>query len=67
MNCVRSGNYHLPPIINAFVSELYSGFRLLNLRNDALRRKFDAIKYDVQKIEVPRACTDSLGHFVRLG
>jgi hypothetical protein len=52
MNCVRFGNYKLPPVINAFVSDLYSGFRLLNLRNDALRRRFDSIKYDVQKIEV---------------
>lgn len=26
-------------------------FAQLNLRNDALRRKFDGIKYDLQKIE----------------
>jgi len=51
VNCVRTGNYLLPRVIAAFVSDLYSGFRLLNLKNDALRRKFDGIKYDVQKIE----------------
>jgi len=33
------------------VSALSSGFQLLNLKNDALRRKFDALKYDLKKIE----------------
>jgi hypothetical protein len=51
VNCVRSGEYGLPRAISTFIGDLYSGFRLLNLRNDALRRKFDAIKYDVQRIE----------------
>jgi len=51
VNCVRSGEYALPRAISTFIGDLYSGFRLLNLRNDALRRKFDAIKYDVQRIE----------------
>jgi|688.fasta_scaffold843219_2 hypothetical protein len=27
------------------------GFRLLNLKNDSLRKRFDALKYDVKKIE----------------
>jgi hypothetical protein len=35
-------------------SALSLSIRLLNLKNDALRRKFDAIKYDVQKIEEVR-------------
>ena len=26
-------------------------FRLLNLKNDHLRKRFDALKYDVKKIE----------------
>lgn len=51
VNCVRTGNYVLPGQISSFISDLYSGFRLLNLRNDALRRRFDAIKYDVAKVE----------------
>jgi len=51
MNCVRCGHYQLPRAISTFVSDLFSGFRLLNLRNDSLRRRFDAIMYDVQKIE----------------
>jgi hypothetical protein len=28
-----------------FVNDLYSGLRLLNLRNDGLRRRFDGVKY----------------------
>jgi len=51
LNSVRSGNYVLPVTINNFLSDFHSSFRLLNMRNDALRRKFDAIKYDVQKVE----------------
>jgi hypothetical protein len=27
------------------------GFRLLNLKNDTLRKKFDSIKYDLKKVE----------------
>jgi len=51
INCVRASNYDLPRRIAAFVNDLYGGFRLLNLRNDTLRRKFDGVKYDIQKIE----------------
>lgn len=28
-----------------------AGFRLLSLKNDSLRKRFDALKYDVKKIE----------------
>jgi hypothetical protein len=34
-----------------FVEELYAGFRLLNLKNDYLRKRYDSIKYDLKKIE----------------
>lgn len=37
--------------IAAFVAELDSGFRLLHLKNDSLRKKFDGLKYDLKKIE----------------
>ncbi len=30
---------------------MLGGFRLLNLKNDSLRKRFDALKYDVKKIE----------------
>ena len=35
----------------AFVSDLYDGFRLLNLRNGDLRRKYDGIKYNLERLE----------------
>ena len=37
--------------ISSFVSELDTAFRLLNLKNDFLRKRFDGLKYDVKKIE----------------
>ncbi len=66
VNCVISENYSLPLVISTFVDDLYGtytplkikeitlllgGFRLLNLKNDNLRKRFDGIKYDVKKIE----------------
>lgn len=33
------------------MSELDGGFRLLNLKNDSLRKKFDGLKYDIRKVE----------------
>ena len=51
MNSVTLGNYTRPLEISEFVSSLSAGFQLLNLKNDALRRKFDSLKYDLKKIE----------------
>ena len=48
--CAR-GNPALVHPISAFLHDLYAGLRLLNLRNDALRRRVDGVKYDVLKIE----------------
>lgn len=45
------GDYERPLNISRFVGDLSSGFRLLNLKNDGLRKRFDALKYDVKKIE----------------
>ena len=45
------GDYNRPYAISTFMSELSAGFRLLNLKNDALRRRFDGLKYDVKKVE----------------
>eukprot|EP00474_Spongospora_subterranea_P001898 CRZ02356.1 hypothetical protein [Spongospora subterranea] len=50
-NLVTSGHATFPSAIGAFVAELYGAFRMLNLRNDILRRRVDGIKYDLQKIE----------------
>ncbi|KAJ8972903.1 hypothetical protein NQ317_019619 [Molorchus minor] len=51
VNAVTYGDYEKPLQISKFVAELNAGFRLLNLKNDSLRKRFDALKYDVKKIE----------------
>jgi len=51
VNSVTAGNYELPLKISQFVGDLYAGFRLLNLKNDNLRKRYDSIKYDMKKIE----------------
>lgn len=50
-NSVTLGDYERPLQISRFMADLNSGFRLLNLKNDGLRKRFDALKYDVKKIE----------------
>lgn len=45
------GDFGRPLSISHFVADLHAGFRLLNLKNDGLRKRFDALKYDVKKIE----------------
>ncbi len=37
--------------IGEFLNSLNVGFRMLNLKNDTLRKKFDSIKYDLKKVE----------------
>ncbi|EIE89117.1 hypothetical protein RO3G_13828 [Rhizopus delemar RA 99-880] len=51
VNCVTVGDYDRPLLISKHVKDLSSGFQLLNLKNDAIRKRFDSIKYDVKKIE----------------
>ncbi|XP_064182825.1 translin [Anguilla rostrata] len=51
VNSVTSGDYGRPLRISRFINELDSGFRLLNLKNDPLRKRYDGLKYDVKKIE----------------
>ena len=51
VNSVILGDFSRPYAISNFISELGAGFRLLNLKNDALRRRFDGLKYDVKKVE----------------
>ncbi|EDW35484.1 GL17199 [Drosophila persimilis] len=50
-NSVTMGDYERPLNISHFIGDLNTGFRLLNLKNDGLRKRFDALKYDVKKIE----------------
>ncbi|MBN3306557.1 TSN protein, partial [Amia calva] len=51
VNSVTAGDYGRPLRISNFINELDSGFRLLNLKNDPLRKRYDGLKYDVKKIE----------------
>jgi len=51
VNSVIAGNYELPVKISKFVGDLFSSFRLLNLKNDNIRKKFDGFKYELKKIE----------------
>eukprot|EP01113_Clastostelium_recurvatum_P031799 TRINITY_DN4010_c0_g1_i2.p1 TRINITY_DN4010_c0_g1~~TRINITY_DN4010_c0_g1_i2.p1 ORF type:complete len:279 (-),score=60.80 TRINITY_DN4010_c0_g1_i2:64-855(-) len=51
VNSVISEDFVLPLRISKFVNDLYAGFRVLNLKNETLRKRFDSIKYDVKKIE----------------
>ena len=48
---MTSGDYQRPRRISNFMNELLNGFRLLNLKNDGLRKKFDSLKYDLKKVE----------------
>ncbi|EGD74387.1 hypothetical protein PTSG_06397 [Salpingoeca rosetta] len=50
-NCVTMGDFERPVTISRFISNLYDAFKLLNLKNDSLRRKFDSLKYDVKNVE----------------
>ncbi|VTJ90790.1 Hypothetical predicted protein [Marmota monax] len=51
VNSVTAGDYSRPLHIFTFINELDSGFRLLNLKNDSLRKRYDGLKYDVKKVE----------------
>lgn len=51
VNSVTSGDYDRPVRISEFLNSLHTGFRLLNLKNDNLRKRFDSIKYDLKKVE----------------
>lgn len=50
-NAVTLGDFDLPMVIAAFVKNLFAGFQLLNLKNDILRKRADAVKYDVKRVE----------------
>lgn len=51
VNSVTSQDYGRPVRIADFLNSLHTGFRLLNLKNDNLRKRFDSIKYDLKKVE----------------
>ncbi|OAA39458.1 Translin family protein [Metarhizium rileyi] len=50
-NAVTLGDFELPMNISAFIKDIFAGFQLLNLKNDILRKRADAVKYDVKRVE----------------
>ncbi|KAG9441666.1 hypothetical protein H6P81_017520 [Aristolochia fimbriata] len=51
VNQVIAGDYDSPKKVLKFLTDLHAAFRMLNLRNDFLRKKFDGMKYDLRKVE----------------
>ncbi|KAG5674723.1 hypothetical protein PVAND_004675 [Polypedilum vanderplanki] len=51
VNSASMGDYNRVQNLQNFIGNINSGFRLLNLKNDALRKKFDSLKYSVKRIE----------------
>jgi len=51
INLVTLGDFDGPFRISVFVRDLFTGFSMLNFKNDNLRRRFDSIKYDLKRIE----------------
>lgn len=50
-NSVTLGDYRRPLQISQFIKDLHAGFQILNLKNDALRRRTDGMKY---RVSVPK-------------
>ncbi|XP_010253937.1 PREDICTED: translin isoform X2 [Nelumbo nucifera] len=51
VNQVTAGDYDCPRNVVKFLTDLHAAFRMLNLRNDFLRKKFDGMKYDLRRVE----------------
>ncbi|XP_010553363.1 PREDICTED: translin-like [Tarenaya hassleriana] len=51
VNRVTAGDYDCPRKVLNFLTDLHAAFRMLNLRNDFLRKKFDSMKYDLRRVE----------------
>ncbi|XP_022767324.1 translin [Durio zibethinus] len=51
VNQVTAGDYDCPRKVLTFLTDLNAAFRMLNLRNDFLRKKFDSMKYDLRRVE----------------
>ncbi|KAE8702106.1 hypothetical protein F3Y22_tig00110503pilonHSYRG00847 [Hibiscus syriacus] len=51
VNQVTAGDYDCPRKVLRFLTDLHAAFRMLNLRNDFLRKKFDSMKYDLKRVE----------------
>lgn len=45
------GDYARPLQVAQFIKDVHAGFQILNLKNDALRKRSDGIKYRVKDVE----------------
>ncbi|KAL9582648.1 MAG: hypothetical protein Q9212_003170 [Teloschistes hypoglaucus] len=52
VNSVTLGDYERPLQISKFVKDVHAGFQIPNLKNDALRRRNDGIKYNVRTLKM---------------
>jgi predicted translin family RNA/ssDNA-binding protein len=50
-NSVTLGDFSRPLRISRFIKDVHAGFQILNLKNDILRKRSDAIKYKVKEVE----------------
>ena len=48
VNSVTLADFRTPVRLASFVKQVHSGFQLLNLKNDSLRKRFDGIKVSSQ-------------------
>lgn len=46
----KSSNYSIAIINLKIVSKLQNGFQLLDLKNDVLRKRYDSLKYNSQRL-----------------
>ncbi|EEQ44781.1 conserved hypothetical protein [Candida albicans WO-1] len=46
----KSSNYSIAIINSKIVSKLQNGFQLLDLKNDVLRKRYDSLKYNSQRL-----------------
>lgn len=51
IHAVTTGDFEAPERIASVVKQVHAAFQILNLKNDALRKRFDSLKYDVKRIE----------------
>ena len=51
MNRVIKSDFAMSQRCLTFGSNVFEGFKLLNLKNDHLRKNFDGMKYDIKKME----------------
>ncbi|KOS14468.1 translin [Malassezia pachydermatis] len=51
IHAVTHGDFDAPVRIADMVKQVHAAFQVLNLKNDALRKRFDSLKYDVKRVE----------------